>query len=174
MPEPQRARQAELLLITDSVALRSVASTQPEASRAERSGYDLALEWRRVHEEGGALETICQVGDAGQAEALKGVNVRDRTWQEPLPTGWLERGHKRSTAGGGGPSSSPRAPGDHMSTIMMWIEIRTAARVERTLALVTPPGAAQVLVGVSVFERPGFLWSDMMRLRAEDARGSAQ
>jgi hypothetical protein len=57
---------------------------------------------------------------------------------------------------------------------MMWDEIRTAARVERTLALVTPPGAAQVLVGASVFERPGLQWSDMMRLRAEDARGSAQ
>ena len=102
MPERQRARQAELLLITDSVALRSVASTQPEAWRAERSGYDLALEWRRVYEEGGALETICQGGDEGQAEALKGVNVRDRTWQEPLPTGWLERGHKRSTGGAEG------------------------------------------------------------------------
>jgi len=57
---------------------------------------------------------------------------------------------------------------------MMWNEIRTAERVERTLALVTPPGAAQVLVGASVFERPGLQWSDMMRLRAEDARGSAQ
>jgi len=61
-----------------------------------------------------------------------------------------------------------------MSTIMVWNEIRTTARVERTFALVTPPGAAQVLVGASVFERPGFLWSDMMRLGAEDARGSAQ
>jgi len=89
MPERQRAQQAELLLIADSVSLRSVASTQPEAWRAERSGYDLALEWRPVYEEGEALETICQGGDAGQAEALKGVNVRDRTWQQPLPTDGL-------------------------------------------------------------------------------------